>query len=96
MTATGTVTATSRRSVTAVGSRSADSAQAFGITPRVAMISYSTGTSGAGEEVEKVKRATNLVRERRPEAEWDGLDHREPDDLVGRRRLVHDAQQRIR
>ncbi|ADV67761.1 phosphate acetyltransferase [Deinococcus maricopensis] len=52
--------------------QSADSAKAFGITPRVAMISYSTGTSGAGEDVEKVKRATDLVRERRPDIMIDG------------------------
>ena len=37
--------------------QSADSAKAFGIEPRVAMISYSTGTSGAGPEVEKVGRS---------------------------------------
>ena len=36
--------------------QSADSAKAFGIEPRVAMLSYSTGTSGGGEDVEKVKR----------------------------------------
>jgi phosphate acetyltransferase len=35
--------------------QSADSAKAFGIDPRVAMISYSTGTSGAGSDVEKVR-----------------------------------------
>ncbi|SMB95888.1 phosphate acetyltransferase [Deinococcus hopiensis] len=52
--------------------QSADSAQAFGITPRVAMLSYSTGESGAGEDVEKVKAATQLVRERRPDIQVDG------------------------
>lgn len=46
---------------------SADTAARFGIEPRVAMLSYSTGTSGAGEDVEKVAAATKLVRERRPE-----------------------------
>lgn len=39
----------------------------FGIEPRVAMLSYSTGTSGAGDDVEKVRAATELVRERRPD-----------------------------
>ena len=52
--------------------QSADSALAFGIPPRVAMLSYSTGTSGAGQEVEKVKRATELARSLRPELAIDG------------------------
>lgn len=52
--------------------QSADSAKAFGIEPRVAMISYSTGTSGAGEDVEKVAEATRLVREKRPDLAVDG------------------------
>ncbi|WP_261663164.1 phosphate acetyltransferase [Deinococcus sp. Marseille-Q6407] len=52
--------------------QSADSAAAFGITPRVAMISYSTGTSGSGEDVEKVKQATERVRQLRPDLTVDG------------------------
>ena len=52
--------------------QSADSAAAFGVEPRVAMISYSTGASGAGEDVEKVRDATRLVRERRPDLVVDG------------------------
>jgi phosphate acetyltransferase len=52
--------------------QSADSARAFGIPPRVAMLSYSTGESGAGADVEKVKEATRLVRERRPDLPVDG------------------------
>ncbi|MFI6133436.1 phosphate acetyltransferase [Micromonospora sp. NPDC051141] len=46
---------------------SADTAARFGIEPRVAMLSYSTGSSGAGADVEKVAAATELVRKRRPE-----------------------------
>lgn len=52
--------------------QSAKSAKAFGIDPKVAMISYSTGTSGAGAEVEKVKQATDIVRERAPDLMVDG------------------------
>ncbi|PAU65024.1 MULTISPECIES: phosphate acetyltransferase [Pseudomonas] len=52
--------------------QSADSATAFGIPPRVAMISYSTGDSGSGEEVEKVREATRLARASRPDLLIDG------------------------
>jgi phosphate acetyltransferase len=45
---------------------SADTAAAFDIEPRVAMLSYSTGTSGAGEDVELVREATALVKRRSP------------------------------
>ena len=46
---------------------SADTASSFGVEPRVGMLSYSTGTSGAGADVEKVAAATALVRQRRPD-----------------------------
>lgn len=52
--------------------QSADSAAAFGIEPRVAMISFSTGTSGAGADVVKVAEATELVIQRRPDIIIDG------------------------
>ena len=52
--------------------QSADSARAFGVEPKVAMISYSTGTSGAGVEVEKVKEATDLAKQKRPDLLIDG------------------------
>ena len=52
--------------------QSADSAIAFGIEPRVAMISYSTGTSGTGADVEKVMAATRLAKEQRPDLLIDG------------------------
>ena len=51
---------------------SAETAQQFGIEPRVAMLSYSTGTSGSGADVEKVRAATALVAERSPDLLLDG------------------------
>ncbi|HXX68459.1 MAG TPA: phosphate acetyltransferase [Polyangiaceae bacterium] len=52
--------------------QSAASAEAFGIEPRVALISYSTGTSGSGAEVTKVREATEIARTRRPDLPIDG------------------------
>ncbi len=46
---------------------SAATAAAFGVEPRVAMLSYSTGSSGAGTDVQKVSEATELVKERAPD-----------------------------
>lgn len=46
---------------------SAETAMMFNIEPRVAMLSYSTGESGSGSDVDKVREATRLVRERRPD-----------------------------
>ena len=47
--------------------QSAETAAKFGITPRVAMLSYSTGVSGAGPDVEAVKEATQIARQKRPD-----------------------------
>ena len=52
-------------------SSSATAAQ-FGVDPRVAMLSYSTGTSGTGADVDKVRQATDLVRERRADLSVEG------------------------
>jgi phosphate acetyltransferase len=52
--------------------QSAESAKAFGIDPRVAMISYSTGTSGKGADVDKVREATELAQAKRPDLVIDG------------------------
>jgi phosphate acetyltransferase len=51
---------------------SAATAANFGIEPRIAMLSYSTGGSGSGEEVDKVRAATEAVRERRPDLKVEG------------------------
>ena len=47
--------------------QTADAAKAFGIQPRVAMLSYSSGSSGKGADVEKVRKATEIVRQKRPD-----------------------------
>ena len=52
--------------------QSADSAKAFGIEPKVAMISYSTGSSGSGPDVETVTAATKLAQQKRPDLHIDG------------------------
>lgn len=51
---------------------SAATATAFGIDPRVAMLSYSTGASGSGADVDKVRTATDLVRTQAPDLPVDG------------------------
>jgi phosphate acetyltransferase len=51
---------------------SARTAARFGVDPRVAMLSYSTGTSGTGADVDKVRAATELVRQREPDLLVDG------------------------
>lgn len=52
--------------------QSAASAQAFGIPARVALLSYSTGDSGSGDDVEKVREATRLAQAARPDLALDG------------------------
>ncbi|WP_405612113.1 phosphate acetyltransferase [Streptomyces sp. NBC_01511] len=52
--------------------QAAATAARFGVEPRIAMLSYSTGTSGSGADVEKVREATKLVRAARPELRIEG------------------------
>ncbi|WP_445526244.1 phosphate acetyltransferase [Streptomyces cyslabdanicus] len=52
--------------------QSAATAARFGVEPRIAMLSYSTGTSGSGADVDKVREATDLVRLRRPDLMIEG------------------------
>jgi phosphate acetyltransferase len=68
---------------------SADTAEMFGIDPRVAMLSYSTGESGGGADVEKVRTATELVRSRRPDLLVEGPIQYDAaiDPVVGRAKL---------
>ena len=51
---------------------SADSSIAFGIEPKIAMLSYSSGSSGKGVDVEKVRNATEIVRQKRPDLKVEG------------------------
>ncbi|OUM43841.1 phosphate acetyltransferase [Arthrobacter sedimenti] len=51
---------------------SAETAAQFGVEPRVAMLSYSTGESGSGGAVDEVRRATELVRQKRPDLAVEG------------------------
>jgi phosphate acetyltransferase len=68
---------------------SADNSKRFGIEPRVAMLSYSSGTSGIGEDVDKVRRATLLVREKRPDIKVEGPIQYDAavDPVVGRQKM---------
>ncbi len=56
----------------AIAISSANTAKKFGIFPRVAMLSYSSGVSGTGADVEIVREATHLVQERYPDLKVDG------------------------
>ncbi|WP_045803201.1 phosphate acetyltransferase [Flagellimonas lutaonensis] len=51
---------------------SADTGAAFGIEPKIAMLSYSSGTSGMGEDVDRVRTATELVKQKRPDLKIEG------------------------
>lgn len=51
---------------------SAESSIMFGIEPKIAMLSYSSGTSGQGEDVEKVRMATEIVKQKRPDLKIEG------------------------
>lgn len=68
---------------------SAESALMFGIEPKIAMLSYSSGTSGEGEEVEKVRKATQLAKERRPDLKIEGPIQYDAavDPVVGKQKL---------
>lgn len=68
---------------------SAESSLMFGINPKIAMLSYSSGSSGQGEEVEKVRMATELVKARRPDLAIEGPIQYDAavDPMVGKQKL---------
>jgi phosphate acetyltransferase len=72
---------------------SAESSARFGIEPRIAMLSYSSGSSGEGEDVEKVRQATALVRQKRPDLKIEGPIQYDAavDPLVGSQKLPNSA-----
>jgi phosphate acetyltransferase len=51
---------------------SAESSKRFGVEPRIAMLSYSSGSSGEGADVEKVRAATEIVKQKRPDLKVEG------------------------
>lgn len=69
--------------------RSAETAQLFGVSPRVALLSYSTGESGAGEDVDKVRSAVKIAQTRSPELILEGPMQYDAavDESVGRLKL---------
>ena len=51
---------------------SAETSKMFGIEPKIAMLSYSSGTSGEGADVDKVRKATEIVKQKRPDLKVEG------------------------
>ena len=51
---------------------SAATSTAFGIEPKIAMLSYSSGTSGVGEDVDRVRKATEIIKQKRPDLKVEG------------------------
>jgi phosphate acetyltransferase len=68
---------------------SAESSKNFGIEPRIAMLSYSSGTSGEGADVEKVRQATAIVKQKRPDLKVEGPIQYDAavDPVVGKQKL---------
>jgi phosphate acetyltransferase len=68
---------------------SADNSSRFGIEPRIAMLSYSSGSSGEGVDVDKVRKATEIVKEKRPDLKVEGPIQYDAavDPVVGKQKL---------
>lgn len=56
----------------AIAISSAETSKAFGIEPKIAMLSYSSGASGVGEDVDRVRKATEIIKEMRPDLKVEG------------------------
>lgn len=72
---------------------SAESSNRFGIEPRIAMLSYSSGSSGEGEDVDKVRKATEIVKQKRPDLKVEGPIQYDAavDPVVGKQKLPNSA-----
>lgn len=72
---------------------SAESSSRFGIEPRIAMLSYSSGTSGEGADVEKVRKATEIVKQKRPDLKVEGPIQYDAavDSKVGKQKIPNSA-----
>jgi phosphate acetyltransferase len=68
---------------------SAESSKMFGIEPKVAMLSYSSGSSGEGADVDKVRKATKIIHQRRPDLKVEGPIQYDAavDPIVGKKKL---------
>ncbi|MEK6782447.1 MAG: phosphate acetyltransferase [Bacteroidota bacterium] len=68
---------------------SAETSKMFGIEPKIAMLSYSSGSSGEGEDVDKVRTATEIVRQKRPDLKVEGPIQYDAavDPAVGRKKM---------
>ena len=72
---------------------SAESSAAFGIEPKVAMLSYSSGASGSGADVDKVREATEIVKAKRPELKIEGpIQYDAAVDMTVGRKKMPDSQ----
>ncbi len=72
---------------------SAESSQRFGIEPRIAMLSYSSGTSGEGADVDKVRLATEIVKQKRPDLKVEGPIQYDAavDPIVGKQKMPNSS-----
>jgi phosphate acetyltransferase len=72
---------------------SAETSKIFGIEPKIAMLSYSSGTSGEGADVDKVRKATELVKQKRPDLKVEGPIQYDAavDPVVGKKKMPNSA-----
>ncbi|NOS54766.1 MAG: phosphate acetyltransferase [Cyclobacteriaceae bacterium] len=72
---------------------SAETSKMFGIEPKIAMLSYSSGSSGEGEDVDRVRKATEIIRQKRPDLKVEGPIQYDAavDPSVGKKKLPNSA-----